>query len=59
MEHQSDVSAPANHSQYGNSSLVSDGTAGTSEYSDAELVLLAVAMGVLALAIVFGKSRRV
>uniref|UniRef100_G3QAY0 Beta-2 adrenergic receptor n=1 Tax=Gasterosteus aculeatus TaxID=69293 RepID=G3QAY0_GASAC len=51
---QSDVSAPANHSQYGNSSLVSDGTAGTSEYSDAELVLLAVAMGVLALAIVFG-----
>ncbi|XP_040036723.2 beta-2 adrenergic receptor [Gasterosteus aculeatus] len=54
MEHQSDVSAPANHSQYGNSSLVSDGTAGTSEYSDAELVLLAVAMGVLALAIVFG-----
>ncbi|KAL6098817.1 adrb2 [Pungitius sinensis] len=54
MEHEGDVSAPANQSQYGNSSLVSDGMTISSEYSDAELVLQAVAMGVLALAIVFG-----
>ncbi|XP_078122219.1 adrenoceptor beta 2, surface b isoform X2 [Sander vitreus] len=43
----STVSALANQSQYSNSSLAS-------EYSDAELVLLGVAMAILVLAIVFG-----
>jgi len=55
MEHESAVSAPANQSQYGNTSLVSDLLTRSSEYSDAELVLLGVAMGILVLAIVFGK----
>ncbi|XP_068456420.1 beta-2 adrenergic receptor-like [Clinocottus analis] len=47
MAHESAVSAPTNQSQNSNTSLVS-------EYSDAELVLLGVAMGILVLAIVFG-----
>ncbi|TNN64281.1 Beta-2 adrenergic receptor [Liparis tanakae] len=54
MEHESAVSAPANQSQYGNTSLVSDLLTRSSEYSDAELVLLGGAMGILVLAIVFG-----
>ncbi|XP_049896604.1 beta-2 adrenergic receptor-like [Epinephelus moara] len=54
MEHASAVSALANQSQYSNSSLVPDLTARSSEYSDAELVLLGVAMAILVLAIVFG-----
>ncbi|KAM8897682.1 beta-2 adrenergic receptor-like [Spinachia spinachia] len=54
MDHERDFSAPVNQSKYDNSSLGSGGMARSSEYSDAELVLLAVAMGVLALAIVFG-----
>ncbi|XP_056267549.1 beta-2 adrenergic receptor-like [Pseudoliparis swirei] len=54
MEHESAVSAPANQSQYRNTSLVSDLLTRSSEYSDAELVLLGVAMGILVLAIVFG-----
>lgn len=48
------VSALANQSEINNSSLVSDWPARSSEYSDAELVLLGVAMAILVLAIVFG-----
>ncbi|XP_054481676.1 beta-2 adrenergic receptor-like [Anoplopoma fimbria] len=54
MEYESAVSAPANQSQYSNSSLDPDWPARTSEYSDAELVLLGAAMAILVLAIVFG-----
>uniref|UniRef100_A0A8C2WTL5 Beta-2 adrenergic receptor n=1 Tax=Cyclopterus lumpus TaxID=8103 RepID=A0A8C2WTL5_CYCLU len=54
MEHESAISAPANQSQYSNTSLVSDLLTKSSEYSDVELVLLGVAMGILVLAIVFG-----
>ncbi|KAK9536452.1 hypothetical protein VZT92_006228 [Zoarces viviparus] len=54
MELESAFPAPANQSQNSNSSLVSDRLARSSEYSDAELVLLGVAMGILVLAIVFG-----
>ncbi|XP_074468043.1 beta-2 adrenergic receptor-like [Sebastes fasciatus] len=54
MEQASAVSALANQSQISNSSLVSDWQARTSEYSDAELVLLGAAMAILVLAIVFG-----
>ncbi|KAF7649626.1 hypothetical protein LDENG_00138620 [Lucifuga dentata] len=49
MEHVS-----ANQSQHTNSSLVSDLSARSSEYSDAEIVLLGAAMSILVLAIVFG-----
>lgn len=59
MEHASAVSALANQSEHNNSSLVSDWSARSSEYSDAELVLLGVAMAILVLAIVFGKLRNV
>lgn len=55
MEHASAVSAQANQSEHSNSSLVSDWRARSSEYSDAQLVLLGVAMAILVLAIVFGK----
>ncbi|XP_076607436.1 beta-2 adrenergic receptor-like isoform X2 [Chaetodon auriga] len=54
MEHGSVVSALANQSKHSNSSLVSDWPTRSSEYSDAELVLLGVAMAILVLAIVFG-----
>ncbi|XP_044078595.1 beta-2 adrenergic receptor-like [Siniperca chuatsi] len=47
MEHVSAVSALVNQSEHSNSSLVS-------EYSNAELILLGVAMAILVLAIVFG-----
>lgn len=55
MEHASAVSALANQSEHSNSSLVSDWQARSSEYSDAQLVLLGVVMAILVLAIVFGK----
>ncbi|XP_040007340.1 beta-2 adrenergic receptor-like [Xiphias gladius] len=54
MESMSTVSALANQSQHSNSSLASDLSAGSSEYTDPELVLLGVAMAILVLAIVFG-----
>ncbi|XP_029304774.1 LOW QUALITY PROTEIN: adrenoceptor beta 2, surface b [Cottoperca gobio] len=53
MEYVSAVSALANQSQDSNSSG-SDWPARSSEYSDAELVLLGVAMAILVLAIAFG-----
>uniref|UniRef100_A0A3B4VDF0 Beta-2 adrenergic receptor n=1 Tax=Seriola dumerili TaxID=41447 RepID=A0A3B4VDF0_SERDU len=54
MESVSTVSAQANQSQHSNSSLASDLSASSSEYSDPELVLLGAAMAILVLAIVFG-----
>ncbi|XP_070773471.1 beta-2 adrenergic receptor-like [Enoplosus armatus] len=54
MEHVSAVSALANQSEHSNTSLVSDWSARSLEYSDAELVLLGVVMAILVLAIVFG-----
>ncbi|KAM7398234.1 hypothetical protein PAMA_006232 [Pampus argenteus] len=54
MEPVSTVSALANQSRHSNSSLVPDWSGRSSEYSDAELVLLGVAMAILILAIVFG-----
>lgn len=56
MEHAGAVSALANQSQYSNST-VSDLPESSSEYSDAELVLLC-AMAILVLAIVFGKLHK-
>ncbi|XP_035522390.1 beta-2 adrenergic receptor-like [Morone saxatilis] len=50
MEHESTASPLANQSDPSNSSIASR----SSEYSDAELVLLGVAMAILVLAIVFG-----
>ncbi|KAM9846432.1 adrenoceptor beta 2, surface b [Aulostomus maculatus] len=54
MEPVSAVSALANQSQHRNYSLDSDWSVRSAEYSDAELVLLGVAMAILVLAIVFG-----
>lgn len=59
MESMSTVSALANQSQHSNSSLASDLSAGSSEYTDPELVLLGVAMAILVLAIVFGKLQNI
>lgn len=57
MEPVSLVSALANQTGHSNSTLESDWSTRSSEYSDAELVLLGVAMAILVLAIVFGKLR--
>nr|XP_046266441.1 beta-2 adrenergic receptor-like [Scatophagus argus]XP_046266442.1 beta-2 adrenergic receptor-like [Scatophagus argus] len=54
MENVSTVSALANQSKHSNFSLVSDWSQRSSEYSDAQFVLLGVAMAILVLAIVFG-----
>ncbi|XP_045896451.1 beta-2 adrenergic receptor-like [Micropterus dolomieu] len=54
MEPVSLVSALANQTGHNNSTLDSDWSTRSSEYSDAELVLLGVAMAILVLAIVFG-----
>ncbi|KAI3373823.1 hypothetical protein L3Q82_022397 [Scortum barcoo] len=54
MERVSAVSVLANQSEPSNSSLVPDLPGRSSEYSDAELVLLSIAMAILVLAIVFG-----
>lgn len=59
MEHASAASTLANQSHHGNLSLVPDWREKTSEYSDAQLVLLGVTMATLVLAIVFGKRRHV
>ena len=56
MEHAGAVSALANQSQDSNST-VSDLPERSSEYSDAEFVLLG-AMAILVLAIVFGKLHK-
>lgn len=45
-----------NQSDHSNQSLDSDCRERTSEYSDAQLVLLGVTMATLVLAIVFGKT---
>lgn len=58
MEHASSVSTLANQSEYNNFSLVYDWQARSSEYSDAQLVLLGVAMAILVVAIVFGKLKK-
>lgn len=57
MEHASAASPLANRSDPSNLSLVPDWRERTSEYSDAQLVLLAVTMATLVLVIVFGKWR--
>ncbi|XP_073335186.1 beta-2 adrenergic receptor-like [Pagrus major] len=54
MEPTSAILALANQSEYSNTSQVSDGPARSSEYNDAELVLLGAAMAILVLVIVFG-----
>lgn len=59
MEHASSVSTLENQSEYNNSSLVSNWQAKSSEYSDAQLVLLGVAMAILVVAIVFGKLQNI
>lgn len=59
MAHASAVLALVNQSQQSNSSLVSDWSSRSLEYSDAELVLLGVAMAILVLAIVFGKLQNI
>lgn len=59
MERPSAVSTLANQSEHSNSSLLSDWQARTSEYSDAQLVLLGVVMAILVLAIVFGKLENI
>ncbi|CAG08867.1 unnamed protein product, partial [Tetraodon nigroviridis] len=56
MERASAASPLANQSDHSNLSLVLDWREGTSEYSDAQLVLLGVAMAALVLAIVFGRA---
>lgn len=57
MEHASAASTLVNQSDHSNQSLDFDWRERTSEYSDAQLVLLGVTMATLVLAIVFGKSR--
>lgn len=52
----SSVSALANQSEHRNSSVW---LGRSSEYSDADLVLLGVAMAILIMAIVFGKSQNI
>lgn len=59
MERPSAVSTLANQSEHSNSSLLSDWRARTSEYSDAQLVLLGVVMAILVLAIVFGELENI
>eukprot|EP00066_Takifugu_rubripes_P020434 XP_011609700.1 PREDICTED: beta-2 adrenergic receptor-like [Takifugu rubripes] len=54
MEHASAASTLVNQSDHSNQSLDSDWRERTSEYSDAQLVLLGVTMATLVLAIVFG-----
>ena len=59
MERASVASTLANQSDHSNLSLVPDWRGRTSEYSDAQLVLLGVIMATLVLAIVFGKLRAI
>ncbi|XP_070699978.1 beta-2 adrenergic receptor-like [Pempheris klunzingeri] len=54
MAHVGAASALANQSEHSNTSQLHDGSARSLEYSEAELVLLGVAMAILVLAIVFG-----
>lgn len=56
MDHTSTVSILGNQSENSNSSLFPDWPERYSEYSDAQLVVLGIAMSVLVLAIVFGES---
>lgn len=59
MEQASAASAMVNQSDPSNLSLVSEWRERTSEYSEAQLVLLGVTMATLVLAIVFGELRGV